>query len=500
MEIISAEAVEAIHEASLRVLEEVGMDFLHPDGLEVLRLGGADVKAGTQRVRFERGLIEECIAKAPSSFTLHARNPEHNLVIGGNSLVFGSVSGPPNVSDLEGGRRPGTYQDFCNLVRLCQSFNVVHCFSGYPVEPLDRAPETRHLDCISGFVTLSDKVPHAYSLGRTRILDALEIVRIARQIDETTIMREPSLYSVVNTSSPLRYDGPMIEGSIEMARRGQPVGVTPFTLSGAMAPATLAGALAQQNAEALAVIAMIQMVNPGNPVIYGAFTTNVDMRSGSPAFGTPEYFKATIAGGQMARRYGLPYRASNANASNCVDAQAAYESCWSLTGAMLGGVNLLMHGVGWLEGGLCASYEKLVLDAELLQQLSQTLTGLTVDESTLGLEAIQDVGPGGHFFGTQHTLDRYEDAFYAPFLSDWQNFENWEDSGSLDATQRANALFKHILETYEEPALPEAVKEEIEAFVARRKSEGGSPFALTRLSSTDRLRMERSKGSWRPKS
>ena len=472
--ILDEAGVEAIHDTSLAILEEIGMDFLHSEALDILRAGGADIEAGSQRVRFDRSLVAEAVARAPSSFTLHARNPDHDIEIGGRSVVFGSVSGPPNVTDLDRGRRPGSYEDFCNLVRLCQTLNIVHTMSGYPVEPLDRAPETRHLDCLAGFVSLTDKVPSAYSLGRTRIRDALEIVRIARRTDRAGLARKPGLLSVVNTSSPLRYDAPMIEGSLEMARWGQPVGVTPFTLSGAMAPATLAGALAQQNAEALAVITLLQLARPGLPVIYGGFTTNVDMKSGAPAFGTPEFLKATVIGGQMARRYGLPYRASNVNASNTVDAQATWESVWSLTAAMLGGVNLVMHGVGWLEGGLSASYEKLVLDAELLQQLAEIMSGVDVSEPALGLDAVRDVGPGGHFFGTRHTLERYETAFYAPFLADWRNFESWQEAGSIDATRRAHGLVSEILAAYEEPRLAEDTKEELDDFVARRKREGGA--------------------------
>ena len=251
IEVLRPEQIEAIHNTSMRILEEVGMDFLHPEALELLRQAGAEVEAGTERVRFDRGLISEALAKAPSEITLHARNPDHHLAIGGNNLTFGTVASPPNVSDLAGGRRVGNFKDYCDLLRLAQSLNIIHFFSGYPVEPVDLPPETRHLDCLAAFVTLSDKPFHAYSLGRTRIRDALEIVRIARGIDQETLRRETSLFTIVNTSSPLRLDSPMIEGVIEMARHNQLVVITPFTLSGAMAPATLAGALAQQNAEAL---------------------------------------------------------------------------------------------------------------------------------------------------------------------------------------------------------------------------------------------------------
>jgi len=249
--------------------------------------------------------------------------------------------------------------------------------------------------------------------------------------------------------------------------------VTPFTLSGAMAPATLAGALALQNAEALGVIAFMQMVQPGAPVIYGGYTSNVDMKSGAPAFGTPEYARAAMAGGQLARRYKLPYRSSNACAANAVDAQAAYESEMSVWGAVMGGANLLKHGAGWMEGGLVASFEKLIVDAEILQMMAEFLEPLTIDDDTLALEAIGGVPPGGHFFGEAHTLARYETAFYQPILSDWRNFETWREAGALDTTQRANAVWKRLLAEYHEPPLDQAAAEALDAFVAKRKEQGG---------------------------
>ncbi len=471
VEVLSEEAVELIHSASLDILRTTGMDFLHSEATAVLAAHGADVDG--PRVRFDPDLVLEWVGKAPSAFTLHARNPEHNVGIGGRDVVFLSVASAPNVSDLDNGRRPGTMADFDNFVRLTQYFNTVHSFGGYPVEPQDVAPSVRHLHALSSFVTLTDKSWHAYSLGRQRILDAIEIIRIARGIDMDTLVREPSIHTIINTSSPLRLDGPMIEGMIEMLRHGQVVVVTPFTLAGAMAPATVAGALALQNAEALAGIAFGQMVAPGAPMIYGGFTSNVDMKSGAPAFGTPEYSRAAMAGGQLARRYGLPYRTSNANAANAVDAQAAYESQNSLWGAVLGGGNFIMHGAGWMEGGLVASFEKFIIDVELLQMMSEFLKPLRVDADTLGLDAIAEVGPGGHFFGSQHTLDRYEDAFYSPILSDWQNFGSWTESGSLTTEVRAAKIWKQALSEYEEPALDDSIRSELDDFVSRRVSEGG---------------------------
>lgn len=473
IEVLSAEQIEHIHDASVRILEEIGMDFLHPEAHAILGSGGAAVERGSDRVRFDREMIAETITSAPASFTLHARNPDRDLMIGGDSINFTMVASPPNSSDADRGRRVGNFADYENLVRLGQSFNVIHLFGGYPVEPVDLPPATRHLDCLAAFVTLSDKVFHGYSLGRQRIVDALEITRIARGISPSQLDQEPSLFTVVNTSSPLRLDGPMIEGVIEMARMGQPVVATPFTLAGAMAPATIAGALAQQNAEALATMTLAQLAKRGAPVVYGGFTSNVDMKTGAPAFGTPEYTKAALAGGQLARRYGVPYRSSNATAANAVDAQAAYEAQMSLWGAVMGHANMVMHGAGWMEGGLVASFEKVVIDVEMLQMMAEFCNGIAVNEEELAFEAIEEVGPGGHFFGAAHTLARYETAFYDPVVSNWSNYEAWMEAGAETADQRANRIWKQVLDEYTPPPLPEDRAAELAEFVARRKEEGG---------------------------
>ncbi|MGH1479355.1 MAG: trimethylamine methyltransferase family protein [Geminicoccales bacterium] len=473
LEVVTEEGLEKIEDAALTILEEIGMDFLHPKAHDILKQAGADVDPGSDRVRFDRNLVLESVAKAPSTYTLHARNPAHNLEMGGRWLTFGAVSSPPNVSDMEGGRRPGSNEDFKNLVKLGQTLNCIHLFGGYPVEPVDLPPSTRHLDCISSFIRLSDKLYHAYSLGRERILDGLEMARIARGIDEEQFRREPSLTTVINTSSPLRLDGPMIEGIIEMAKRNQCIIITPFTLSGAMAPATIAGALAQQHAEALAGIAFAQIVQPGAPVMYGGFTSNVDMKSGAPAFGTPEHAQATLAGGQLARRAGVPYRTSGVNAANTVDSQAAYESMMSLWPAVMGHGNMIKHAAGWLEGGLTASFEKMVMDAELLQMMTDFLLPLEVNDDTLGLDAIRDVGPGGHFFGTAHTLARFETAFYSPLISDWRNFETWHEAGGPITIEHAHRMVKQLLDEFEAPPLDEAISDELDAFVTKRRNEGG---------------------------
>lgn len=474
-EVISADELESIHVASLRVLSEIGMDFLDPDARELLRAAGAQTSPDDQRVRFDPDMVLDTIKTAPATFTLHARNPEHHLQIGGDWMAFGTVGSPPNVADLDRGRRIGNRDDYQNLLRLTQSLNPVHFLAGYPVEPVDLHHSVRHLHASLDALTLTDKVIHCYSLGRQRNVDVLEMVRIARGVDDATLDREPSVFTVVNSSSPLRLDTPMLQGIMAFAARNQAVCITPFTLSGAMAPVTLAGALSEQNAEALAGMVMTQVVRPGAPVIYGGFTSNVDMQSGAPAFGTPEYMRTAMIGGQLARRYDVPYRSSNVCAANALDAQAAYESVFSLWGAIMGGVNLLMHGAGWMEGGLHASYEKMILDAELLGMVEAFLEPVVVDEATLGFEAIAEVGPGGHFFGVEHTQSRFRTAFHKPMLSDWRNYETWEEAGSPQVPEKANRIWKELLASYEPPPIDPAIAEELDAFVARRVAEGGVP-------------------------
>jgi len=475
MDIISADQLEAIHNTSLDVLENIGINFLLDDAREILERSGADTDSNSTRVRFDRGLIEESIAHTPSAFTLYARNPKHDLRFGDQHIVFSSVSSPPNASDIERGRRSGNFEDYSNFLRLAQSLNIVHMTFGHPVEPIDIDPATRHLVSTKARIELTDKCFSGYSLGHQRILDAIEMARIGRGISEQQLLEQPSIITNVNANSPLQFDIPMLWGMIELAQRRQPVVVTPFTLAGAMAPVTLAGALTQQNAEALAGLAFLQIVNPGTPAIYGGFTSNVDMKTGSPAFGTPENGKATIIGGQLARRYGIPYRSSNCNASNAPDAQAVYEAQTSIWSAVLGHVNLLKHAFGWLEGGLCASFEKYIIDAEMLQSMAEFLKPVTVNNDELAVDAIADVGPAGHFFGTAHTLERYENAFYTPLLSDWRNYETWSEDGSVTATERAHRIYKTILEEYQPPALDESISEELNGFVVKRIAEGGAP-------------------------
>ena len=474
VEIISADQLDAITNTAFDILETIGMDFMHEEAKQVLKKAGADVANDSNRVKLDRTLIKDALAKAPSSYTLHARNPAHNLDFEPGVINIAAVASAPNVSDIVGGRRPGNQKDFQDLLKLAQSLNIIHLTGGYPVEPVDLPPRTRHLNCTADMAIMTDKFYHAYSLGDERIIDALEITRIAHgAISWEEFDKKVRLLSIINTSSPLRLDGNMIEGAFAMAKHNQLLVVTPFTLSGAMAPVTIAGALAQQHAEAIAALTLIQLFAPGCPVAYGGFTSNVDMKSGAPAFGTPENAQAALISGQLARHINIPYRSSNANASNSPDAQATYESQMSIWSAMMGHANLLKHGCGWLEGGLCSSFEKVIIDAEMLQMMSVFLTPPQIDTDSLGLSAIEDVGPGGHFFGTQHTLDRYEFAFYAPMLSDWSNFETWVEKGSKTATERAHDIYKQLIDEYSTPTMDIALKDEINAYVAKRTFEGG---------------------------
>lgn len=473
--VVSDDQLESIHLASLKVLKEIGVDVLHDEARRIMKAHGADVREGTERVRFDADMILDLVKNCPSEFTLHARNPEHNVRFGGNNLIFSQMASAPNCSDLDGGRRPGNQADFRNFLKLAQMHNILMTTGGYPVEPVDIHPSIRHLECVRDLATLTDKAFHIYSLGKERNVDGIEIARIARGISREQLQDEPSVYTIINTNSPLKLDIPMMEGIIQMSSNGQLVIVTPFTLAGAMAPVTVAGAVVQQNAEALAGIAFAQMVKKGAPVGYGGFTSNVDMKSGAPAFGTPEYMKAQLLGGQLARRYGIPYRSSNVCAANTVDAQAAYESVFSLWGIIQGGANFVLHAAGWLEGGLRCSYEKMILDIDLLQMVAEFLTPLDLSEDALAVDAIRDVGPGGHFFGTPHTQSRYKTAFYSPVISDWRNFETWAEAGRPTAMERANRIWKERLASYEQPVMDPAIREELDAFVEKRKAEGGAP-------------------------
>lgn len=471
---LSDDELESIHETSLRVLEVLGIEVMSSAARRHLAMLGADVDNATGIVKIDRALVSAAIATAPSAFTLRSRNDAKALVIGGRHLVFGLVAGPPNVHDCERGRRSGNYRDYCDFIRLAHHFNAIHIIGNQVCAPMEMPANTRHLDTYYANLTLSDLAFHCSAIGAGRARDAAHMAAIARGETLDDLINAPAVMSIININSPRRFDEAMADGLIALASLGQPVVITPFTLMGAMAPMNLAAALAQQNAEMLFGLVLAQAVRPGTPVVYGAFTSNVDLRSGAPAFGTPENAKANAISGQLARKYGLPYRSSNASASNVADAQGAYETQMSLWGAVMGHANLIYHAAGWQEGGLTASFEKLVLDVEMLQMMMVFLTPITVTSPEDALAAIAETVPGGHYFGAPHTLAHYEHAFYEPLLSNWQNHENWQLAGGLDATRRATAIWKQALSDYVPPELDPARREALDAYVRQRKADIGS--------------------------
>ena len=469
--LLSDDAIEQIHQTALSILQEVGMVVLSPEARSKFASAGFELDGDAELIRFDSALIESLVAKAPSSFTLHARNPTKNIKIGDGHAAFCSVGGPAYVMDLDKGRRNGSYIEQCEFIKMVQSLDILHQEGGGGFEAMDLPAQSRHLDLYYAQCTLLDKTWVPWTIGRDQAVDAIEMAAISLQIKPEELTKKPVFHCIVNTNSPLQLDIPMAEGLIAMVEYGQAITVTPFTLSGAMSPVTIAGALAQQHAEAMVGIALTQIIRPGNPVIYGGFTSNVDMKTGSPAFGTPEYVQAAQASGQLARRLGVPFRSSNVTAANSVDAQAAYESNMSLWGAITGQANLVKHAAGWMHGGLTASFEKLIIDAEMLQMMAATIEPFAVNSETLALDAIADVGPAGHFFGTEHTMSRYENAFYSPLVSNWDNYETWQERGSINAEQRANQIWKQLLKEYQQPQIDPAIDEALQDYVTRRKLE-----------------------------
>jgi trimethylamine---corrinoid protein Co-methyltransferase len=475
VEPLDAEGVQAIHRTAMRILSDIGIEFLNPDAVAILERAGCKVSG--ENVRMGEDFVMEMLGHAPESFTITPRNPDRELIIGGKHMVFVNVSSPPNSWDMERGKRSGDFATFKEFMKLTQYFNCIHIAGGYPVEPIDIHPSVRHLDCLYEKLTLTDKVVHAYSLGAERVEDVMEMTRLAGGLSQDEFDAKPRMYTNINSVSPLKHDYPMLDGAMRLAKRGQPVVVTPFTLAGAMAPVTMAGAVALSIAEALAAIALLQYINPGCPVAIGTFTSNVDMKSGAPAFGTPEYMRATQMTGQMARFYKLPLRSSGVCAANVPDGQAMWETSNSLWAAVQSGTNMVYHAAGWLEGGLIASPEKFIMDCEVLQMIQRYFEEATfaTREEDLAFEAIKEVGAGGHYFGCQHTQDRYQSAFYAPIASDWRNYEAWEQDGAVWTHERAHGIFKQIIAEFEAPAMNGDHREELARFVAKRKQEGGAP-------------------------
>lgn len=474
VEVLTAEQVERILSAAYRVISELGMEIRSARARDIYRRNGATVDDSTMMVTIDRATVENFVAKSPEKFVLRARNRARDLHVGGNVVNFGPVNGAPHISDLDGGRRYGDLAAFGDILKIGHATGVLHWQGGVVVEPVDLPVAIRHLEMYRAHIELSDIVWAARGVGLPQAIDALALSAIEHGCSLDDLAANPTLMTVTNVNSPRRVDEEILDNILTMAEHGQCVVITPFTLMGAMAPVTLAGALAQQTAEALAIVALCQMARPGVPCVLGSFTSNVDMRTGSPAFGTPEYVNAVLASAQIGRRLKIPVRTSAVNASPAVDAQATYETGFALWAAIASHSHLINHAMGWLEGGLSASLEKCIVDAEMLRGWAEILKPIDFTDDDLGFETIREVAPGGHHFGTAHTLARYETAFYRPILSDWSNFENWRDAGAKDATHRARDIWKRTVEAYVAPPLDPAVREAVGAYIARRREEIGA--------------------------
>ncbi len=468
-EILSGEGAEAIHKASMRLLKEFGVLVLdYPPALEIFKANGATVKG--EQVKIDEDTLMHFVQQAPGDFTLLARNPANNLPIGGRHTVFSPVYGPPFVGDLDNGRRQATMQDFENFAKLTYMAPHMHHAGGTLVEPNDIPVDERHLDMLLAHITLNNK---SFMGSVTHADNARDTVTMSEILFGAEAIRQnPATLSLINASSPLRFDDRML-GALEVyARARQAVIVTPFIVAGAMSPSTMAAILAQINAEALFGIALAQMINPGTPCIYGAFAPNIDMKTGAPSFGTPSNSLILYGAGQMARRYGLPFRSGgNFTASRIPDAQAGYESSGTIWATVQAGVNFVLHAAGWLEGGMIAGYEKFILDLEMCGMMAKYVNGISLTEEDFAWDAFAEAGPGEHFLGTQHTTRHYQTAFYQHFVFNADNYEKWEEDGSLTTYQQANPIWKRMLREYEAPELDEAIAEELQAFVGHRRAE-----------------------------
>ena len=469
-EILSEEAVATLDRGWRRIVSEIGVEFILPEAVEVFREAGQTVEGSA--VKLDPEFVIEQVAKAPREFDVQARNPAHSVHIGGDNMVFASVYGCPFVREGDE-RRDATMADFENLVRLSQAFPELDSPGGTICEPNDRPLDSRHLDMVYALQTLSDK-PYMGSV--TSGPNAADTIRMTEILfgGRETIEQTPAVISLINVNSPLRYDDRMLAAMFEYVRAGQPVVITPFLLMGAMSPVSIPATLAQQIAEALAGIALAQLLRPGTPIILGSFLSNTDMQSGSPSFGTPESATGLLCTGQLARHLGLPWRSGGGfTSSQTVDAQAAYEAAMTMIPTFLAGTNYVMHAAGWLESGLVSCFEKFIVDVEMLRMLQHEFQPLEVSEETLAFGAHEEVGHGGHFLGAVHTLERFRECFYRPLLSSTENFERWQRNGGRDAAVRAGEIWRKTLDEYEQPPLDDAIREELAEYVSTRRTELG---------------------------
>jgi trimethylamine--corrinoid protein Co-methyltransferase len=466
--LLDEESLEKIHKASLEILSDVGIDFYDDEAQAILRQHGVKVEGDT--AFFDREMIAEYTAKAPNQFTQLARNPANNVIIGGNRLCFAPVYGPPFVHDLDRGRREATLADFQNFVKLSYLSPYLHHSGGTIVEPTDEPTHTRHLDMLYSHIKFSDKAFMGSVISAENAADSVKMAEIL--FGAAAIRENPALLSLINISSPRRLDDRMLGALKVYARAQQALIITPFIFSGAMGPVGIAGTLVQLNAEALAGIVFTQMVNPGTPVVYGAFQTNIDLQSGAPVFGSPESQLTLYAAAQLARRYRLPFRSGGMFASSKIpDSQAAYESVMVMLPAVMARVNFVLHAAGWLEGGLTAGYEKFILDCQLLGMYHKFSQGLDLSENGMAMESLRTVPTNGHHLGTEHTIRNFRTAFYRTDLFDYNSYEQWQEEGGQSAAQRANKEYKKQLATYQPPAIEPDLDEALQAFMARRKAE-----------------------------
>lgn len=469
-EVATREQISAIHDVSMRILEEAGIAFLDDESLSILERSGADV-GDDSIVRFDRHVVEEYLSYCPGTFTQTARNSERSVVIGGDNMVFAPVGGPPYVHDLVNGRREGTYVDLVNFIKMSQVTPHLHNQGTETTVPNDIPFHERGLDIMYAHFKHGDKpLMGHYPIGLVA-QDSVDMARIV--FGEAFVEEHHVLLSTINVSSPRRLDDRMLGSLKVFARANQIVMLTPFILAGAMGPVSILGTVAQANAEALAGIVFAQMVRKGTPCIYGPFLATVDLKSGAPSFGTAESTLAQFLTAAMAREYGLPFRAAGGYTSGKIpDSQSGVESAISMFPSMLTKPNFILHAAGWMESGLTASYEKFALDLDMLGTLIRFAEGVSWDEDEWALDAIlEEVPPGGHHLGTQHTLDRFKDAFYRSEISDSASFETWNAAGAVSAERRATLAWRDLLERYEQPHLSESVDEQLLAFMARRREE-----------------------------
>ncbi|MCL4861479.1 MAG: trimethylamine methyltransferase family protein [Caldilineaceae bacterium] len=469
-QLLERAALQRIHDQSMKILGELGIDFYDEEARAILAAHG--VKIVGETAFFSEEVLMSAVSKAPATFTQLARNPANNVTIGGDSAVFAPVYGPPFVIDLDRGRREAKLEDFHNFVKLTYMTPFLHHSGGTVVEPTDEPVATRHLDMLFAHIKYSDK---AFMGSVTAPENAADSVTMAEMLfGAERIRKDPALLSLINVSSPRRFDDRMLGAIKVYAKARQALLITPFLMAGAMSPVSLAGTLALQNAEALAGIALCQMITPGMPVVYGSFMTNIDLQSGAPVFGSPESQLALVAGRQMADFYGLPFRSGGAfSSSKITDAQAGYESIQVMLPTVLSQVNFVLHAAGWLENGLTAGYEKFVLDCEMLGMYHVWAKGIDLSDEAFAFDAMQEVAPGGHFLGTQHTMRHFRTAFYRAELFDYNSAEQWELDGSLDTAQRANRKWKKVLADYQPPPLDPVVEAELLDFMVRRKRQLG---------------------------